>query len=939
MISIGRLSNATAAADYYLQRQADCQGDYYTGIGERRGAWLGQGATALGLVGELTSPDEETFRALLAGRHPDATVLAAPVLRVDPRSRLDARPLLAAVRAANPARLGEPWPAFDSLARHIQRSPLASVTVRADAAVAIATAAGLDARKVYGDVGLSLDEALAHLEERIDIRRPGYDVVFSAPKSVSVAYGLGANDTSREVRQAHASAVGQAMRYLELFVARSTQGHHGDGHSAPRVATEGLVAAAFEHRCSRADDPQLHTHVVIANLIRRSDGQWSAIDSAALYHHMLTAGYIYQAILRAELTRRLGVQWTPVRRGVAEITAIPQGLCRAFSQRRQAIEARLAARGQSGRIAAQQACLHTRPAKPHTPEATQRERWRERALQAGFDPEQPTTAPPLPMPREIDANRIVAMLTGPDGLTAKRSTFDPRDVVRGVCETIPGGTSIDLDGLLELGRTVVRSQDVVALLHSAWPGERTYSTTDMLTAEAQALAIVEDRRTAAPAVPDPKLVEALLSKDTLVGEQAELVRRLTTSPAGVDVIVGPAGAGKTRALRVARQAWQASGHQVLGASLAAVAAQELQRGSGIASSSLTRFLTRVKRDGLPTGSVVVVDEASMIGTRQLLRIMEATQAAAAKLVLVGDPCQLCEIEAGGLFAALARSDQTLQLTANQRQAQAWERDALSALRDGDPRSALDAYAEHDRIRLAADHQQLLDRLAADYLMARSEPGEPDVLVLAARNSDVRAVNDAVRARLRDHDLLGPEDLHICDDEHPRAFAVGDEVVVTRNNYRLELFNGTRARVTAIDTARRSLSLATRDGHEVQVPAKWVADSLQHGYAMTCHRAQGITVDVALLYGTAALSREAAYVAMSRGRQANYVYATHEEIRDYDECGLDQHGQEPDEATGLATQALGAAIARSSRQRLAQDHGPAIRLGVAVEQPVPLIRAS
>lgn len=118
MISIGRLGNATAAADYYLQRQADCQADYYTGIGERRGAWLGRGATALGLVGELTSRDDETFRGLLAGRHPDGTVLAAPVLRVDPRGRLDARPLVAAVRAANPHRLSEPWPVFDSLSAY-----------------------------------------------------------------------------------------------------------------------------------------------------------------------------------------------------------------------------------------------------------------------------------------------------------------------------------------------------------------------------------------------------------------------------------------------------------------------------------------------------------------------------------------------------------------------------------------------------------------------------------------------------------------------------------------------------------------------------------------------------------------------------------------------------------------------------------------------------
>ena len=233
MISIGRLSNATAAADYYLQRQADCQADYYTGVGGRRGGWLGRGATALGLTGELTSRDDVRFRGLLAGRHPDGSVLAAPVLRVDPRGRLDARPLVTAVRAANPARLSEPWPAFDSLARHVDRSPLASVTVRADASLTIATAAGLDARTVYADLGLSLDDALVHLDKRIDVRRPGYDVVLSAPKSVSVAYGLGSNDTSREVREAQASAV-RAGR---------TVGAH------PRVGCTGL------HRAGLPDGP------------------------------------------------------------------------------------------------------------------------------------------------------------------------------------------------------------------------------------------------------------------------------------------------------------------------------------------------------------------------------------------------------------------------------------------------------------------------------------------------------------------------------------------------------------------------------------------------------------------------------------------------------------------------------------------------------------
>jgi conjugative relaxase-like TrwC/TraI family protein len=927
VISIGRLSSATAAADYYLTRQADCGLDYYTGAGERRGTWLGRGAQALGLAGELAAHHDDVFRNLLHGRAPDGRTLVSPELRTDPRGLLDARPLIAAIREADriTSLSGPPADVLERLARRADRSPLTSVTLRADQALTIAAAAGLDARQVYAAAGLSLDEALAHVDERVDVRRPGYDVVFSAPKSVSVLYGLADLQVANQVRDAHSHAISQAMAYLELFVARGARGKHHDGQHAVRVATDGLTATAFEHRASRADDPQLHTHVVIANLLRRPDGHWSAIDSAALYGHQLTAGYIYQAVLRGELTRRLGVDWTPVRRGLAEIHDIPKALCRVFSQRRQAIESLLVARGEAGMDAARRACLDTRPAKPHTPETTQRERWHARALDAGFDPatlHESGQGQPL----SIDADRLVTDLLSADGLTAQRSTFDPRDVLRGVCEALPVGAQVDLQTLLDLGRTVVRHSDTVPLLRGPLAGERTYSTTDMLAAEANALVLVAAQRSAGMAAVDGKLVDAVLSRDCLTGEQHELVRRLLTSTAGVDVVVGPAGAGKTRALRAAHEAWQAAGHTVVGTSLAAVAARELQNGSGIPATSLARFLSDLHQAPLTPRTVIVVDEASMIGTRQLLDLLQTAAEQQAKVVLVGDPYQLSEIEAGGLFASLAGSEDALRLHTNQRQAEPWERDALAALRDGDPTRALDAYADHDRVRLAPDRALLVERLTADYLLARSGVGGPDVLVLAVRNSDVRAVNGAIRNQLRTHGVLGDAEIQVGSEERARAYAAGDDVVITRNDYRREVFNGTRARVTALDARTGELTLTTREGQRLTVPAAWAADRLDHAYAMTCHRAQGITVDTALLFGTAALSREAAYVAMSRGREANYVYATHEELRGYDECGLDEHDHDPEQATILAAQALGDAVNRSRRQRLAHDYAPTGRLG-------------
>jgi len=531
VISIGRLSNATAAADYYLTRQAGCPMDYYSGAGERRGLWIGRGADTLHLTGELTTAHEQVFRQLLHGLGPDGKPLVSPVLRTDPRGLLDARPLVEAIRGADTGLLRSSesghWPAFDTLARRVDRSSLATVTVRADVALAPATAAGIDARQVYADRGLSLEEALLHVDERIDVRRPGYDVVFSAPKSVSVVYGLATPEVAEEVRTARLTAIGEALNYLELFVAQSVRGHKGEGRHAVRVGTGGLIATAFEHRSSRADDPQLHTHVVIANLLQGPDGHWGAIDSAALYRHQLTAGYIYQAVLRGELTSRLGVEWTDVRRGLAEIHDIPKALCREFSQRRQAIEARLAELGESGMDAAWKACLDTRPAKQHTPEATQRERWHERALEVGFDPADLRLTGTAEIPT-VDENQLVDDLVRSEGLTARRSTFDPRDILRGVCEALPGGAHVDLTRLLDLGRAVVRHPETVALLRNQAPGERGYSTADLLAAEQRALELVTDSRQAGIAVVPDAAVNAVLAQESLSEEQRELVRRLAT---------------------------------------------------------------------------------------------------------------------------------------------------------------------------------------------------------------------------------------------------------------------------------------------------------------------------------------------------------------------------------------------------------------------------
>ena len=176
-------------------------------------------------------------------------------------------------------------------------------------------------------------------------RVPGFDLTFSAPKSVSVLFGVGDDELRAVLRDAHDRAVVDALGYMEREAAVTRRGPGG----VQSIAGNGLVAAAFRHRTSRAGDPQLHTHVLVANLTLGADGRWSTLDGRRIYAHAKTAGYLYEARLRSLLTRELGVEWTTVRNGIADIAGVPPPVLRAFSRRRADIEAELERRGTTER--------------------------------------------------------------------------------------------------------------------------------------------------------------------------------------------------------------------------------------------------------------------------------------------------------------------------------------------------------------------------------------------------------------------------------------------------------------------------------------------------------------------------------------------------------------------------------------------------------------
>lgn len=920
-MSIGLLAGGGSAADYYLAERAGCDLDYYTAAPARTGRWLGDGAHAMGLDGGIDVDGERVLRALLDGRTAAGERLTGPVLRLDPQARLDARPLVQAVVALAQARgggldvvLGDKLAAIITGAeQRLAAGRRPSLPV--ETVTKVTDVAGLDPVALYrhADGTDSYGEALRHAGARVDTRRAGLDVTVSAPKSVSVLLALADPTVAHTVRAAHDTAVAEVVAYLQRTTATAVRGHHGGGRAATRIGSDGLIVAAFEHATSRAGDPQLHTHLVIPNLIRGVDGRWSALDSRAAFRSARTASSLYHAVLRGELTRRLGVAWTPIEQSVAEIDGIPRQLLEVFSKRRAQIVAELDRRALDGPKAAQAACLSTRTAKKTEPQATSTQRWAAETRAAGCNPQtvvaralRGARAPDLP---ELEA--LAGRLFGPTGMTADVTTFTAQDLARAVCDTLPPGSPVSLASLDELVRNLLRHPAVVPVLDPDGRDGRdpAYTTAELLATEQHALTLAATQIDAVVGRVPAATTQAALEQTALSAEQRLLVEQVTSSTRLVEVVAGPAGCGKTAALAIAQQLWSRAGHSVVGACVSWVAAQQLHAATGIPATSLHTLLSSAERRGLPAGVVVVIDEAGLVDTRTHARLLDAINATGGKLVLLGDPHQLPEIGAGGLFAALAARPDTIQLTGNQRQHAAWERDALATLRAGDVPTALDAYSRHRRIHTAATPSELQARIAADYATARGR-GQ-DVVILASRRADVAALNRAVRDQLITTGTLGPDELPI----DALRFRAGERVILTANDHQRALFNGTRGTITAIDLASRRLELATDDGRRFTLDAATVADGrLDHGYALTVHKAQGITVDTTLVYGLGPLTREHGYVALSRGRSSNHLYVAPADTEPPD-CGHPA-GPRPDRDEALLTADLLDRITTSRTQQLA-----------------------
>jgi conjugative relaxase-like TrwC/TraI family protein len=701
---------------------------------------------------------------------------------------------------------------------------------------------------------------------RCSVRDPevaALDLTFSAPKSVSVLAAAGSNDLTRVLVDAHSEAVTAALAYLDdssVFVRR--------GHDGTTVeAGEGLIAAAYLHRMSRALDPQLHTHVVAANLTRGPDGRFTALHGAPLYRAAKTAGYLYQAHLRAKITDQLGLEWGEVHKGAAELAGVPAEILVEFSKRRQEMlrAAELGGISLDTKAGGEAAALATRDRKEYGIDThTWREEVRARAGELWFGREEITEL--LEVGRErleygsrergmVDEVALGDQLAGPHGLTERANSFDERVVLQEFAAAAGQGASVDAIRAQADGFT--GRPDVLATELGG------FTTVDLVACERRLIAAAVGRAEEGVGILDTRAVDRVIAKADrpLTADQTAVVREIVASGRGVEVVEALAGTGKTYTAGVIRELYEHAGYTVVGVAPTGRAARELADQAGIPSRTLDRLLIDLDElgDVLPKRCVVVFDEAGMAATRATARLLDVAERAGAKVVAIGDLGQLASVQAGGWLRAVGREVGGLRLTEVMRQRDPGERRALAALHDRIPDRYLDWATRAGRVDTFEDVAGARESAVVEWAGAVGEVGVERAVMIARDNDGRRALNHAARELRRDQGELGEQISY-----GRRELAVGDRVICRRNHNLLDVDNGTRGTVRHLDEHRVVIETDSRLVREL--PAQYVAEHVEHAYALTGHGMQGATVEAAIVVATPRdLTAGWSYTALSRAR--------------------------------------------------------------------------
>ncbi|NOJ61643.1 MobF family relaxase [Arthrobacter sp. 260] len=897
-----RVMSAGDGYKYLLRTVAAADGDrslstpltrYYAEAGTPPGQWLGSGVAALG-KGQLAIGDRvsEAQLQLLMGMGRDP-------ITGDP--------------------LGLAFPAYKSRAERIE-SRIANLDLGLNPGAKGAAVALIEAEET---------------ERRTRRAVAGFDFTFSIPKSASVLWAVADAGTQALIGEAHHRAVAEMVAFMEREVAATRTGATAGDGAVAQVNVTGLVAAAFDHFDSRAGDPHLHTHVVISNKVQTAlDGKWRSLDGRPMHAAVVALSELHEAVFADHMTRTFGVEWEARDRGRDRnpawvITSVPEQLLAEFSTRARHIDVEknrliaeyVAKHGRQPSTATiiklrSQATLSTRPEKEVRSLADLTDEWRRRATgvlgqdAASWTMRVTETDTPLllraddvPLDAIAELGSSVVEVVGEKRSTWRRwnlmaeaarqtmgwrfaSTLDREAIVGVVAEAAERASLRLTPPDLATSPATFRRVDGTSVFR---PKHSTvFSSEELLAAEDRLLD--RSRALTAPAIP-LETVEKITARPDSEGrmlgtDQADALLKIAVSGRVIDVLVGPAGTGKTTAMNALRRAWETehSTGSVVGLAPSAVAAQVLADDLGIATENTAKWWQNhlVHGTTFEAGQLVIIDEASLAGTLSLDRITHLAERAGAKALLVGDFAQLQSVDAGGAFNLIVNDrDDAPELVDVHRFEHQWEKTASLSLRHGRT-EVIDTYLDHDRIR-EGDAEAITDAAYAAW-HADLQAGLVSVLIAETRN-DVTTLNNRARADLILDGTLKPgREIELNDGT---TAGVGDMIITRRNDRRLRngkdwIRNGDTWIVRDVheDGSLTIRKTGLRFGGSIVLPASYVAEHVDLGYAVTAHQAQGVTVDTAHMLVEPTTTRENLYVAMTRGRHSNTAYVALDRADDH-----------------------------------------------------------
>jgi conjugative relaxase-like TrwC/TraI family protein len=723
----------------------------------------------------------------------------------------------------------------------------------------------------------------------------GFDVTCSAPKSVSVLFALGDDHVRDQTLAAHDAAVDAVIGWIEEHA-----------HTRFRVQGEvctfdadGIVAARFRQHTSRELDPQLHTHVVIANRVQAPDGRWLALDARTIKRDQQTLSRLYHVGLRAELTHRLGVRWVEPENGIAEIADVSKDVLAEFSQRTRAIKERIDDKidafvetldrqptpRERWRIE-REAAAEARPGKTDTDPVALRHEWQDRTLGLGFDP---TSVIESALDVQTDRTHTVDLAQLADialaALAERQSTWRHAELVRELAAAVPtntAGAAQALPKILDELADRIIAERMIELSAPVPDGMPLRRDGRPLTEAAT------DRRLTLPEVleQEERLLLAAQRRLNEPGEDRRIdlpdeltipQRQLASAVAGTHqlvVAVGPAGSGKTSAIAPAVNQLRADGRPVFGVAPSATAAEVLADGTGIDADTLDRLLIEHRLDrppdhryNLPPATTIICDEAGMVPTAKLAELFALADQKGWRLALVGDPLQFAPVGRGGMFGLLVDTFDHIDLDQIHRFNQGWERAASLQLRRGDT-SVVDLYDAQGRLHGGTARQ--MQRSVIQAWWEATQAGV-SVSMMAPTNDAVIELNHRAQLRRLRAGSLGEESLEVG----PYDVRIGDLISTRENNRRIRTDRNLMVKNRDHWTVEQihhdgSLTVSGKTG-QVQLPPDYVARNVELAYAETSHANQGRTVDRSFLYLDSPTDCRGIYVPLSRGRDTNEAF--------------------------------------------------------------------